>query len=416
MKVRDVMQNKVDYVSTDSPLSEVAHLIFGRGINGVPVCKGKKVIGFITEKDILSRFYPSDREYMEDPVNESNFEQMEQKIGHIFSYTVDKVMSKHITTVTPDTPLLRAQSMMFVNKVGRLPVVDKKHNLIGIISKGDIFKAIVGGGLRLKDEEKFYDWNAKHYDLLIDWKKRLKKEIPELTKLFNREKVKIVIDIGSSTGEHSIALAKAGFTVYGFEASSLICKIAEEKRILLPKEVQGRLKFIGGEYTSTLKKMPKESVDAVIFMGNALPHVVQTDKDILKELSEVLKPKNSLMVFQNVNLEKLFKASTGLQDFSPDFARDTKHAFIAFYTRTGRSSATYTRVILESEGEQWISGGLSSTKIAYLRKSDIDKMLKKLGFSKISFYGWEGNPFYGDLFKHPFRHNKCSMLNIIAER
>lgn len=416
MRVSDVMQSQVDHVSTDTKLSEVAHLIFGRGINGVPVCKGKKVIGFITEKDILSRFYPSVREYMEDPVNESNFEQMEEKINHILTLPVEKIMSKHITTVTPETPLLKAQSMMFVHKVGRLPVVDKKHHLIGIISKGDIFKAIVGGGLRLGDEEKFYDWNSKFYDLLIDWEKRLKKEIPELTKLFNREKVKTVIDIGSSTGEHSITLAKAGFTVYGFEASSLICKIAEKKRILLSKEVQGRLKFIEGEYKDTLKKMPKGSVDAVIFMGNALPHVFQTDKEILKELGEILRPKKSLMVIQNVNLEKLFKTSTGLQDFSPDFVRDTKHAFIAFYTRTGRGTATYTRAVFESEGYQWIFRGLSSTNIAYLRKSDMEKMLKKLGFSKISFYGWEGSLFYGDLFKQVFKPNKSDLLNIVAER
>lgn len=414
MKVRDIMQSKVDYVSTDSSLSEVAHLIFGRGINGVPVCKGSKLVGMVTEQDILGQFYPTIQDIAEDYPHAKDFEVHEQKVKEILNLSVEKVMNRRVIKTDQGTPLLKALSIMKLEVIGRLPVTDKKNNLIGIISKGDIFKAIVGSNLRLKDEERFYDWNAKYYDLLIDWEKRLKTEIPELTKLFNQEKVKTVIDIGSSTGEHSIALAKAGFKVYGFEASSLICKIAEKKRSLLPKEVQGRLKFIEGEYKNTFSEIPKGSVDAVIFMGNALPHVIQTDKNILKELSEVIRPNNALMVFQNVNIEKLFEASTGLQDFFPDFVRDSKHVFIAFYTLTGKDTATYTRAVFEHEGNQWIFRGLSSTKIAYLRKRDIERMLRNVGFSKISFYGWEDSFFYGNLFKQPFRPTKSNLLNVVA--
>ena len=73
MKVADVMSTSVDTVSVDTSVKEVCRLIFGRGINGIPVCKGKKVIGFISERDILSRFHPSIREYIEDPVHEGGF-------------------------------------------------------------------------------------------------------------------------------------------------------------------------------------------------------------------------------------------------------------------------------------------------------------------------------------------------------
>ena len=59
MKVSDVMSKQVDFVSTNTSVKDVCRLIFGRGINGVPVCKGKKVVGFVTERDILSKFYTS---------------------------------------------------------------------------------------------------------------------------------------------------------------------------------------------------------------------------------------------------------------------------------------------------------------------------------------------------------------------
>ncbi|KKR76828.1 MAG: CBS domain containing membrane protein [Candidatus Levybacteria bacterium GW2011_GWA2_40_8] len=144
MKVKDAMSKKVDYVFTKSKVKNISKLIFIHQINGVPVLSGKRVIGFITERDILAKFFPSIQEYIEDPVNTSNFEKMERKISEIFDLTADKIMSKRLVTIEPDAPILRAQSLMLSHKVGRLPVVDKRGNLIGIISKGDIFKALVG--------------------------------------------------------------------------------------------------------------------------------------------------------------------------------------------------------------------------------------------------------------------------------
>lgn len=148
MKVANAMSRKVDSVSPKTKVKEISRLIFLHHINGVPVLKGKKVVGFITERDILHQFFPSMREYMEDPVNEANFEAMEKNITQIFELTADKVMSKRPITIHADSPLLEAQSLMFMHKVGRLPVVDKKKNIIGIIAKRDIFKYLVGKRLK----------------------------------------------------------------------------------------------------------------------------------------------------------------------------------------------------------------------------------------------------------------------------
>ena len=148
MKVVNAMAKRVDFVSPKTKVKELSRLIFLHHINGVPVLKGKKVIGFISERDILHQFFPSMQEYMEDPVNEANFEKMERNIARIFELTAGKIMSRHPVTISPDAPLLEAQSLMFMHKVGRLPVVDKKKNIVGIIAKGDIFKYLVGKRLK----------------------------------------------------------------------------------------------------------------------------------------------------------------------------------------------------------------------------------------------------------------------------
>src|SRR3989344_5589847 len=237
MKVSDIMSKNVDYVTPDATVKEVARLIFGAGINGVPVCEDKKVVGFITERDILEQFYPSMEEYMQDPVHIGNFEVMEGRITEVLSLTASDIMTKDPLTIRENEPLLRAQSQMFVHKVGRLPVIDTKGDLLGMIAKGDIFQAVVGDKIPFADEEEYHDWLSKHYDLIVDWGGRLKNEIPDIIELLKKEKIEKIVDIGCGTGEHAIALAKEGFHVTGIESSPYMFKKALDKVHKLPLEI-----------------------------------------------------------------------------------------------------------------------------------------------------------------------------------
>lgn len=148
MKVINAMSKKVDFVTPDTKIREFSKLIFSHRINGVPVIKNKKVIGFITERDILQQFLPTIKEYMYDPVNEAKFEKMEKKISRIFEISAKKIMSKNPVTISPEVPLLEALSTMFIHKKGRLPVIDQKGKIVGIITKRDIFKFLVGNKIK----------------------------------------------------------------------------------------------------------------------------------------------------------------------------------------------------------------------------------------------------------------------------
>lgn len=150
MKVRDVFQKKVGYITPSLILSEAARFIFGHNHKGLPVIEGprKKLVGFVTEQDITSQLFPSVQELMEDFVHEKDFEAMEKRVKGVLTKKVKDVMSKKVISIHVDEPLLKAESIMKINDISRLPVVDSKGNLIGIISKGDIFKALVSPKIR----------------------------------------------------------------------------------------------------------------------------------------------------------------------------------------------------------------------------------------------------------------------------
>lgn len=149
MKVKDVFKKNVSYTRPQSSLLDAAKFIFGKHHKGLPVVNtNKKLIGFITEQDILSQLFPSITELMEDYVHERDFETMEKNVKNILTKKVKDVMSKNVISIHVDEPILKAESLMKLKDIRRLPVVDNKGNLIGIITKGDIFRKLVSPGVR----------------------------------------------------------------------------------------------------------------------------------------------------------------------------------------------------------------------------------------------------------------------------
>lgn len=417
MKVRDIMSKQIDFVTPDTLVKEVCHRIFLGGINTLPICKGNKLVGVITERDILAQFYPTMREYVEDPVHLSDFEQMEKKVTEIFTLKAERIMNRKPTITTEDIPILQVQYLMLSNRVEKIPVVDDKGNLRGTVSKGDIFRAIVGDRLSFVSNEEYHDWLSRHYDTVIDWKKRLGHEIPDLEKLFLEEHIESVIDIGCGTGEHDINLAKKGFRVLGIESSISMHETAKSKLKMLPKEVLEYVEFMQGDYIQILGDM-KRKFDAAIFMGNALPHLVKNYKDVLKRVAQILKLGKSLAIFQIINFEKVLKVNNGLLDVnfaSSKLEQSFEHMFIEFYDSPGKNggSLTLSMAIFDFDGKKWKFRSLNSTPIANITQDQIMQILKSSGFENILSYG---SNFWSPLFAEPFSRLESDFLNVVARR
>ena len=84
----------------------------------VPVVDDKKVVGLVTDRDIVVRSIADGK----DP----------NKVR------VSEVMSKNIHTVKEDTAVSQALDLMSKSDIRRLPVVNQNHELVGIVSIGDL--------------------------------------------------------------------------------------------------------------------------------------------------------------------------------------------------------------------------------------------------------------------------------------
>src|SRR4029079_15872454 len=56
MRARDIMTTPVISVAPDTPVKEIAAVLFEKGISGVPVLESGRLLGMVSEGDLLHRY------------------------------------------------------------------------------------------------------------------------------------------------------------------------------------------------------------------------------------------------------------------------------------------------------------------------------------------------------------------------
>ncbi len=138
--VRDVMTKNVIVVQKYDDITKAARILSENNISGLPVVdKENYVVGVISEADILSTAGMRRGHTFKDVLRHILGEPLpERKSGDL----VGDIMTKPAITTRPDTDISEVARILDERRIKRLPVVDEKGRLIGIISRADIVRAI----------------------------------------------------------------------------------------------------------------------------------------------------------------------------------------------------------------------------------------------------------------------------------
>lgn len=141
MIVRDIMSTAVKVARPDDLIRDVATVMCFNKISGMPVVDStEQIVGVISEKDILHGMFPTLDDMMENPTL-VDYEALERDYRDVVNMKVSDLMSARVFTVEPELPVLKAASIMFRNRIRRIPVSEGTR-LVGIVSVGDVHKAI----------------------------------------------------------------------------------------------------------------------------------------------------------------------------------------------------------------------------------------------------------------------------------
>jgi CBS domain-containing protein len=118
--IRDVMTSNPTTCETSAKVTDAARVMAQEDVGPIPVVESGRVVGIVTDRDIVVRVVAEGR----DPS----------------SITVGEIASSDLATVGPDTDLDEALRVMAQRQVRRLPVVEGER-LVGIVAQADVARA-----------------------------------------------------------------------------------------------------------------------------------------------------------------------------------------------------------------------------------------------------------------------------------
>src|SRR5215467_1304327 len=122
MKVKDVMHKGVDWVSPETPVTELAKLMCEHDIGSIPIGENDKLVGMVTDRDIVCKG-------------------LAQQGFDLARATARDVMTEGIHCCREDDDLAKAVRHMEELQIRRLPVVNKNKRMVGILSLGDVSRS-----------------------------------------------------------------------------------------------------------------------------------------------------------------------------------------------------------------------------------------------------------------------------------
>jgi CBS domain-containing protein len=145
--VADVMSRDPIVVREETPLNEAIQILAERHISGLPVVDDVgKLLGIISETDLMWQETgvtpPAYIMFLDSVIYLKNPATYERDLHKALGQTVGEVMSKNPITISPDKTLREAATIMHDRSVHRLPVLDSTDQVIGILTRGDIIRAM----------------------------------------------------------------------------------------------------------------------------------------------------------------------------------------------------------------------------------------------------------------------------------
>ncbi|MBM7655574.1 CBS domain-containing protein [Neobacillus cucumis] len=115
--VQDIMSKDVKVCTLHEPVTAAAKIMRDINCGSVPVCEDKKVVGMITDRDIVLNCVADEK--------------------NCSSIHCHEIMTSEVITCSPETDAHECARMMSENQIRRIPVV-QNGELVGMCAIGDL--------------------------------------------------------------------------------------------------------------------------------------------------------------------------------------------------------------------------------------------------------------------------------------
>ncbi|MEZ2242761.1 CBS domain-containing protein [Microcoleus sp.] len=146
--VADLMTREPLTARVEMSVKEAIKILADRRISGLPVVDHNDLlIGVISESDLMwqetGATPPTYIMVLDSVIYLENPSRYEQELHKALGQTVGEVMSRDPVSITPEKSIQEAAKLLHERHIHRLPVLDTAGKVIGILTRGDIVRAMV---------------------------------------------------------------------------------------------------------------------------------------------------------------------------------------------------------------------------------------------------------------------------------
>jgi CBS domain-containing membrane protein len=140
VRARDIMTEEVIVIDPVTPLNEIADIMARHGISGVPVVDKGRLVGMVTERDLLRQLDVEGVSTLADLLA-AFLKGKGCAAPSLLHKQASEIMSSPVATVSEETALAEIAQLFSTRLINRAPVLDTDGAVVGIVSRNDIVRA-----------------------------------------------------------------------------------------------------------------------------------------------------------------------------------------------------------------------------------------------------------------------------------
>lgn len=147
--VASIMSTGVITVNSDTEIVEIARLMVQHHVSGLPVVDGSRLVGIVTESDVVSREIDVDSPAFAtflDAIFVLPWDRSDDELKRVMATTARGIMSSPAKSISSTATIHEVADLMFKHHVNPVPVVDAAGSLVGIVSRSDVIRLIAEAG------------------------------------------------------------------------------------------------------------------------------------------------------------------------------------------------------------------------------------------------------------------------------
>lgn len=222
---------------------------------------------------------------------------------------------------------------------------------------------------------------GKHYDLLVNWEKRLSLEIPFLTDFLKeiRPPIRTILEVGCGTGHHAKVLQeKLGYRVTGIDI--------EETMIEEAKKRVPEAEMIVHDFLDP-KILTQRPFDVIISLGNSVGLMSATSnfEVIINRFSQLLRKPKGLLIFHLLNTSKERQGWSVPRSIN---TTEGEFIFLRGFSTTEKFIQPEILTLHRPKNDiKWKMISTGKTNILRTNQREMTSLLEKYNFKNIKVFG-----------------------------